>query len=104
MSASDYRKGAAGLTIRYAYAETSLGWFVVAATERGVCAAEVAERIGQPAAVRAVTRVCASNGVAIPRHRVARSGGELSGYRWGVARKRELLDRKRRRNEENDDT
>ena len=172
MSASDYRKGAAGLTIRYAHAHTSLGWLLVAATERGVCAAEfgetpaalleglqkrffsadllsdstlngwleqivsavetpgnaldlpldiqgtafqqqvwralqgiprgetrsyaeIAERIGRPAAVRAVAGACASNGVAVavPCHRVVRSDGELSGYRWGAERKRELLTR-----------
>jgi len=57
--------------------------------------AEIARRIGQPAAVRAVARACATNvlAVAIPCHRVVRSDGALSGYRWGVARKRELLDR-----------
>lgn len=56
---------------------------------------EVAEMIGQPTAVRAVARACATNPVAltIPCHRVVRTGGALSGYRWGVETKRELLDR-----------
>jgi AraC family transcriptional regulator of adaptative response/methylated-DNA-[protein]-cysteine methyltransferase len=57
--------------------------------------AEIAEFIGKPTAVRAVARACASNAmaVAIPCHRVVRSDGSLSGYRWGVERKRELLAR-----------
>lgn len=57
--------------------------------------AEIAGRLGQPAATRAVARACAANllAVAIPCHRVVRSDGSLSGYRWGVERKRELLAR-----------
>lgn len=60
---------------------------------------EVASGIGQPAAVRAVARACASNTVAIviPCHRVIRGTGELGGYRWGLARKRALIDLERRR-------
>lgn len=57
--------------------------------------AEIAARIGAPRSVRAVARACASNplAVAIPCHRVVRSDGALSGYRWGVERKRTLLER-----------
>lgn len=58
---------------------------------------EIAARIGAPAAARAVARACAANplAVAIPCHRVVRHDGSLSGYRWGVERKRALLDRER---------
>ncbi|NIM43584.1 MAG: bifunctional DNA-binding transcriptional regulator/O6-methylguanine-DNA methyltransferase Ada [Hydrogenophaga sp.] len=57
--------------------------------------AEIAERIGAPRAVRAVAQACGANrlAVAIPCHRVVRRDGDLSGYRWGVERKRELLRR-----------
>jgi AraC family transcriptional regulator of adaptative response/methylated-DNA-[protein]-cysteine methyltransferase len=56
---------------------------------------EIAERIGKPTAARAVARACAANtiAVAIPCHRVVRTGGAISGYRWGVKRKRALLAR-----------
>lgn len=56
---------------------------------------EIASRIGMPRAVRAVAAACAANriAVAIPCHRVVRNDGSLSGYRWGVERKRKLLDR-----------
>ncbi len=172
MTPSAYRKGAAGLAIRYGVATCSLGWLVVAATDRGVCSiefgdepaelptrlqarfpgaqvveggpdfvrvveqvvafveapsvgldlpldirgtafqqrvwdalrqvppgttvgyAELAARIGRPEAARAVAGACAANGlaVAVPCHRVVRADGQLSGYRWGVERKRALLD------------
>jgi len=59
--------------------------------------AEVAERIGRPSAVRAVGQACGANTVAVlvPCHRVVRGDGSLSGYRWGVERKRALLERER---------
>lgn len=165
------RRGGAGVAIRFSVATCTLGFVLVAATERGLCAillgddsetlardlrarfpqaeiaeaesgfadrvaevvafvaaphlglvlpldiggtafqqrvwsalraippgrtatyAEIAGRIGQPAAVRAVARACAANAhaVAIPCHRVVRGDGSPSGYRWGVARKAELL-------------
>ena len=58
---------------------------------------EVAAAVGSPRGARAVARACAANGVAlaIPCHRVIRGTGELGGYRWGVARKRTLIDRER---------
>ena len=56
--------------------------------------AEVAQAIGQPRAVRAVARACATNPIAlvVPCHRVIAANGDLSGYRWGVDRKRKLLE------------
>ena len=56
---------------------------------------EVAMQIGAPGSARAVAGACAANplAVAVPCHRVVRSDGGLSGYRWGVERKRALLDR-----------
>lgn len=57
--------------------------------------AQIAERIGAPTSFRAVAQACGANSlaVAIPCHRVVRSNGELSGYRWGVERKQQLLAR-----------
>ena len=59
--------------------------------------AVIVARIGAPRAVRAVARACAANrlAVAVPCHRVVRQDGTLSGYRWGVERKRELLRREK---------
>ena len=58
---------------------------------------EVAAAIGRPNAVRAVARACATNRIAllVPCHRVIRGDGALSGYRWGLERKRVLIDRER---------
>ena len=59
---------------------------------------QVAKAIGQPSASRAVARACATNpvAVAIPCHRVVREDGSVSGYRWGVERKKALLQMERR--------
>ncbi len=59
---------------------------------------EVAERIGQPAAARAVARACAANPVAliVPCHRVVRNDGQAGGYHWGASRKRQLLETEKR--------
>jgi AraC family transcriptional regulator of adaptative response/methylated-DNA-[protein]-cysteine methyltransferase len=59
---------------------------------------QVAKAIGQPSASRAVARACATNpvAVAIPCHRVVRGDGNVSGYRWGVDRKKTLLEMEQR--------
>lgn len=173
MKPSTYQKGGRGTRIRFATAQCSLGWVLVAATDRGVCAidlgdapgplvdrlrarfpeselvegdpefaewtaqilafldaphgsldipldilgtafqrrvwlalrevapgstvsyGEIAARIGSPKAARAVAQACASNqlAVAVPCHRIVRKNGELGGYRWGIERKRRLLER-----------
>jgi AraC family transcriptional regulator of adaptative response/methylated-DNA-[protein]-cysteine methyltransferase len=174
MTPASYRRGGAGVRIRYTIAELPIGRVLVATTDRGVCAVElgatdddvvraltsdfpnavivrddveprdwaraviervrdprrtpsgeipldiggtafqqrvwkalreipvgerrsyreVANAIGAPTATRAVARACATNRVAvvIPCHRVVREDGSLSGYKWGVDRKRQLLD------------
>jgi AraC family transcriptional regulator of adaptative response/methylated-DNA-[protein]-cysteine methyltransferase len=173
MPPAAYRKGAAGVVIRHATAPCSLGWVLVAATGRGICAieladdpvilldrlrlefpgaalepaaadfsatvaavtglietpatglalpldirgtafqrrvwealgevpagrtvsyAELARRVGNPRAARAVAQACAGNrlAVAVPCHRAVDSDGALRGYRWGLERKRALLQR-----------
>jgi len=175
MTPRTFRLGGVGEAIRFAAGECSLGWILVAASEKGVCAimlgddpnklglelqerfprarliggdksfervvsqvvgfveapklgldlpldvrgtafqrrvwealreipagltvsySEVAKRIGAPKAVRAVAGACAANAIAlaIPCHRVVRTGGALAGYRWGVQRKRALLEREK---------
>ena len=176
MTATSYRTGGPGETIRFAVGECSLGSILVASTAVGVCAillgddptelthdlerrfphaqlvgadrdfertvalvvglverpgraaalpldvrgtafqervwqalaaipagetrtySDIAEALGAPRAVRAVAGACAANrlAVAIPCHRVVRVDGSLSGYRWGIERKRALLDREAR--------
>jgi AraC family transcriptional regulator of adaptative response/methylated-DNA-[protein]-cysteine methyltransferase len=75
-------------------------WTALARIPAGktVSYSELAQQVGMPRAVRAVASACAANklAVAIPCHRVLRNDGALSGYRWGVARKRALLDREAR--------
>ncbi|MCY6380292.1 bifunctional DNA-binding transcriptional regulator/O6-methylguanine-DNA methyltransferase Ada [Hoeflea prorocentri] len=75
-------------------------WAALRAIPAGttVSYSEVARDIGKPSAVRAVAQACGANriAVAIPCHRVVRTDGALSGYRWGVERKRELLKREAR--------
>jgi AraC family transcriptional regulator of adaptative response/methylated-DNA-[protein]-cysteine methyltransferase len=171
MSPAKYRKAAQGLSIQYSTMKSSLGYVLVAKTDKGICKislgddpgalvedlrwefgnarlenhadpcalqpvidyidsktntidlpldlrgtsfqmrvwkelqkipigktatyAEIAARIGSPSATRAVARACASNRVAlaVPCHRVVRKGGAISGYRWGVERKKALLKR-----------
>jgi AraC family transcriptional regulator of adaptative response/methylated-DNA-[protein]-cysteine methyltransferase len=70
-------------------------WTALRAIPRGETRtyAEVAREIGKPAAVRAVARACASNptAIVIPCHRVIGSNGKLTGYRWGIERKEQLL-------------
>src|SRR5215471_10815356 len=72
-------------------------WQALRAIPPGATASytEIAERIGATQAVRAVAQACASNAlaVAIPCHRVVRRDGALAGYRWGIERKRTLLER-----------
>ena len=72
-------------------------WTVLLGVPAGstITYAALASRIGERDAVRAVARACAENAIAlgIPCHRVIRSDGTLSGYRWGVERKRALLAR-----------
>lgn len=72
-------------------------WQALRAIPPGTTAtySEIADAIGLPKAVRAVAAACAANkiAIAIPCHRVVRSDGSLSGYRWGVERKKDLIER-----------
>jgi AraC family transcriptional regulator of adaptative response/methylated-DNA-[protein]-cysteine methyltransferase len=74
-------------------------WEALRAIPAGVTVsyAELAARVGVPTGARAVAGACAANpvAVAIPCHRVVRNDGALSGYRWGVERKRILLNREK---------
>ncbi|QSP96534.1 methylated-DNA--[protein]-cysteine S-methyltransferase [Marinobacter salinisoli] len=71
-------------------------WHTLREIPSGSCASysEVARRVGLPSGSRAVAGACAANPVAVlvPCHRVLRSDGSLSGYRWGLQRKKALLD------------
>ena len=176
MTPDKYRRGAIAATVRYACADSQLGRMLIAATDRGICAIQlartdgelieglkrefpfavrkpddgglqawvktllshmtgkalsaalpldiratafqrrvwtylqsipfgatqsykqVAKAIGQPTASRAVARACATNpvAVAIPCHRVVREDGNISGYRWGLERKKTLLELEQR--------
>jgi AraC family transcriptional regulator of adaptative response/methylated-DNA-[protein]-cysteine methyltransferase len=75
------------------------GWEALQRIPRGATRsyAAIARDLGQPTAARAVARACASNklAVVIPCHRVVREDGGLGGYRWGIERKRELLEAER---------
>ncbi len=72
-------------------------WQALREIPRGSTAtySDIAKRIGSPTSVRSVARACGANPLppAIPCHRVVRNDGALSGYRWGVERKRVLLER-----------
>lgn len=59
---------------------------------------EIAARVGSPREARAVGEACAANklAVVVPCHRIVKKDGSISGYRWGVRRKRELLEREHR--------
>jgi AraC family transcriptional regulator of adaptative response/methylated-DNA-[protein]-cysteine methyltransferase len=74
-------------------------WSAVSQVPAGttVSYSEIARRIGAPASLRAVAGACAANvlAIAIPCHRILRSNGTLSGYRWGLERKRKLLEREK---------
>ncbi len=81
-------------------------WQALQAIPAGTTASyrDIAERINQPSAVRAVAGACAANtlAVVIPCHRVVRSDGCLSGYRWGIERKRALLTREQEQTQHQD--
>ncbi len=83
---------------------TAFQWKVWRALQQIPCGetrayAEVARAIGKPTAARAVARACATNPVClvVPCHRVVQTDGGLGGYRWGIERKKRLLEAERRR-------
>jgi AraC family transcriptional regulator of adaptative response/methylated-DNA-[protein]-cysteine methyltransferase len=99
----DYLEGAGGteqlpLHVRGTAFQRKV-WEALQRIPRGVTRsyAQIARELGQPAAARAVAQACASNRLAlvIPCHRVVREDGGLGGYRWGIERKRALLERER---------
>lgn len=74
-------------------------WAALGEVKSGTTASykDIANKLGAPNAVRAVAQACGANrlAVVIPCHRVVAASGEISGYRWGVERKRALLDREK---------
>ena len=76
-------------------------WNALRKLEPGTTASygDIAQQIGMPSATRAVAQACGANriAVAIPCHRIVRTDGSLSGYRWGVKRKQALLEREAKR-------
>lgn len=110
MTAKQFRKGGDNVSVRYALTDWVYGRCLVAESERGICAIpcgetvsyqQLAATIGKPTAVRAVASACGANKLAmvIPCHRVVRRDGALSGYRWGVRRKAQLLKREAQKEE-----
>ncbi len=81
----------------YSLSAPGLDIFAIHSHRRNRSYAQVAKAIGQPTATRAVARACATNpvAVAIPCHRIVRTDGAMGGYRWGMERKRALLELER---------
>src|ERR671912_14266 len=111
MTPGAYRRGGAGVASGQAGEDVPLDlqgtafqqrvWLALRAIPRGETRtyAQLATMIGQPSAVRAAARACATNKVSllVPCHRVVGSDWSLTGYRWGVERKRRLLELERTR-------
>lgn len=74
-------------------------WAALCSVKSGTTASykDIAIKVGAPDAARAVAQACAANrlAVAIPCHRVVAASGKISGYRWGIERKRAFLDREK---------